>query len=130
MIIALGTALNSISTDNNYHTDFFAVTYWQATETQYEKNHLDYRDTTEEYDKNNLLYNTLLSIEIVAIVFETSTSSASDLGTLALEDLIRAIKGLSLDGVMFNLKRSHKYVETKGKTACHVELEIAVYYKF
>lgn len=109
---------------------FDKVTYWQDTDTQYGIPHLDYRDTTEEYTKKNTVYDAQLSIEITAVVYGDKTNNASVLGTLTLSDLIDAVRPLTLPQCLFSLTRSHKWLETKGKTSCIVELELNVHYKF
>jgi hypothetical protein len=103
--------------------------YWQDTPTQYDRNFLNYRDTTEEYKRQNQLHLARLNIEIVAVIIETNVSAA-ELGNLALVELIGAVNNFSLKAITVDLLRSHKFVETKGKTAAQIELEIAVNYKF
>lgn len=110
--------------------NFDKITYWQDTDTQYGKNHLDYRDTTEEYTKKNIVYDAVLNIEIAAVVYGDENITAQQLGTLRLSDLIRAVRSLVLPQCLFSLARSHKWVDTKGKTACCIELEVVVHYKF
>ncbi len=129
IVAVVEAALKNISTANGYQTDFAKVTRWQDTPSEYQQNHLDFRDETAQYKWNNNHYEAMLPISIVMVVFETATPAA-DLGTMALEDSMRAVKLMVLKDGKFNLLRSHMYVETKGKTAAHVELEIAVSYKF
>lgn len=126
----LKLALSQISKTNGYYTDFDRSTYWQATPTQYEQNHLNFRDESEDYDLENTKYDACLPICIEAVVIETPDNSAADLGTLALKDIMKAVRNACLPATLFNFKRSHKYVEHKGKTAALVELEIEVKYKF
>jgi hypothetical protein len=126
----LSLRLNNISTANGYFTDFAKITYWQATETEYSKNHLNFRDESEDYDPTNTKYDASLSIIIEAILIESQTETAAKLGTLALKDVMVAVKNCSLPTTLFNFKRSHKYIETKGKTAALIELEVEVLYKF
>ena len=130
IVEAVNAALSVVQENGVADTNFDKVTYWQDTDTQYGKNHLDYRDTTEEYTKKNTIYDATLNIEIVAVVYGDATLSAQQSGTLALADLIGAVRSLALPNCLFNLARSHKWVETKGKTACCIELELNVHYKF
>jgi hypothetical protein len=129
IVTQLETYLKNIATKNSYHTNFDKVTYWQTTPTEEEKNHLDFRDTTEEYQRENARHKSKLHFEIVATVFG-GNKPAAVLGNLALEDLIGAVKSFSYRGAIVELLRSHKFVETKNRTACQIELEIAICYKF
>ena len=122
--------LKQISKDKEYSTDFDQVTYWQATPSQYEKNHLNVKDEIEEYQPSNQKYNAQLEIRIEALVIETAQKSAADLGNLAMIDLIAAVNSLSISQAIVHLKQSNKFVETQGKTACLIELVIQVLYKF
>ena len=128
IIAAFETSLSKISKANGFNTDFDRLLYWASTPTEYDYNYLIYRDTTEEYIKHGEKYKAKLNLEIVAIVIETDTP-APILGTLALADLIRLIKSMKNCGFIINLDRSHKYVETRGKTACQIELELSVNYR-
>ncbi|MEM9273795.1 MAG: hypothetical protein AAGA80_12630 [Cyanobacteria bacterium P01_F01_bin.143] len=110
--------------------NFDQVTYWQATPSQYEKNHLNLKDELEDYNPVNQKYDSQLQLVIEALVVETAQKSAADLGNLALKDLIAVVNSLTLSGAIFQLKQSNKFVETQGKTACLVELVIQVLYKF
>ena len=130
IVDAVATALNQISVTNGYSTNFSKITYWQDTDIQYGFNHLNYRDTTEEYSRKNTVYDTNLSIEIAAIVYGVEKEIAQELGTLALADIIAAVRSMVLPQCLFDLARSHKWVETKGKTAVCVELELIARYKF
>ena len=109
---------------------FDQVTYWQATPSQYEKNHLNVKDGLEEYQLSNQKCNAQLEITIEAVVIETAQKSAADLGNLALKDLITAVTDLKIPQAIVHLKQSNKFVETQGKTACLIELVIQVLYKF
>ena len=122
--------LKQISKENEYSTDFDQVTYWQATPSQYEKNHLNLKDGLEEYQPSNQKCNAQLEITIEALVIETAQKSAADLGNLALKDLITAVTSLKIPQAIVHLKQSNKFVETQGKTACLIELVIQVLYKF
>jgi hypothetical protein len=126
----LEAQLSNISTANGYSIDFDKITYWQGTETEYSKNHLNFRDESEDYEQTNTRYDASLSVVIEAVVIETGSLSAPKMGTLALKDVMVAVKNCSLPTTLFNFKRSHKYVETKGKTAALIELEVEVLYKF
>ena len=110
--------------------NFNQVTYWQATPSQYEQNHLNVKDGLEEYQPSNQKYDAQLEITIEALVVETAQKSAADLGNLALKDLIAAVKSLTISQGIVHLKQSNKFVETQGKTACLIELVIQVLYKF
>lgn len=128
IIVDINELLEQINSDNGYNTNFDKILYWASTPTEYDRNYLIYRDTTEEYSSHNNYYKALLNLEIIAIVIETDTS-ASILGNLALDDLIKAVTNLSTQGWIITLNRSHKFVETKGKTACQIELEITINYR-
>ncbi len=109
---------------------FDQVTYWQATPSQYEKNHLNVKDELEEYQPLNQKYDAQLNVTIEALVVETAKKSAADLGNLALKDLIAAVQSLTISQGIVHLQQSNKFVETQGKTACLIELVIQVLYKF
>ena len=125
IITEIDNALKQISKANGYNTDFERFLYWASTPTEYDYNYLIYRDTTEEYNFHNTYYKAKLNLEIVAIVIETDTDAAR-LGNLALEDLIEACGQMQTCGFFVNLHRSHKFVETRGKTACQIELETQI----
>ena len=110
--------------------NFNQVTYWQATPSQYEQNHLNVKDELEEYQPLNQKYDAQLNVTIEAVVIETAQKSAADLGNLAMIDLIAAVKSLTISQGIVHLKQSNKFVETQGKTACLIELVIQVLYKF
>ena len=110
--------------------NFNQVTYWQATPSQYEQNHLNVKDELEEYQPLNQKYDAQLNVTIEALVVETAQKSAADLGNLAMIDLIAAVKSLTISQGIVHLKQSNKFVETQGKTACLIELVIQVLYKF
>ena len=125
IVTEIGNVLSQISKANAYNTDFDRFLYWASTPNEYDYNYLIYRDTTEEYSFHNTYYKAKLNLEIIAIVIETDTKAAR-LGNLALADLMRAVNQIASCGFLVNLNRSHKFVETKGKTACQIELEIDV----
>ncbi len=125
----LETLLEDISTANGYATDFDRVEAWRDVPAQYDRNYLFWRDTKEKYEKKNK-YTATLKIEIIAVVLETANARADVLGTIALADLIRAVSQLKVCGAIVTLDQSHKYIETKGKTAAQVELNIDVKYQF
>lgn len=126
IVAAIGNALNGMTT-NGYSYD--KITYWQDTSTQENRNHLDYRDTTEEEIEQNGFKGAILSLEISAVVGGNRNSSAASVGTLAITDIRQAILSLRVLGKIPLIRRSHKYVDTKGKTVCLVEVEIEVKYK-
>lgn len=126
----IGQELAKITKANGYQTDFSRLTYWQDTPTEYKENHLDYRDVAEIYSKKNSLYLASVNFEVTAVVIEENGTTAQILGNLALEDLIKCVRSFSICNYILVLKRSHKYVETKGKTACCIELQFIVKYKF
>lgn len=125
----LKKVLSQISKDNGDQTNFERIAYWQDTPTEYNYNYLIYRDTTEEYERKGNTYKATLALEIVAIVVEINDTDAAILGNLAIEELIEAISKYQLCDTSLKIVRSHKFVETKGKTACQVELEVAATYK-
>lgn len=109
---------------------FNSVLLWDNVPTQYSTNAVYLKDTREKYEKKNSVYQAVLRIELVAVVIEQKESSAADLGNLAIRELIEAVTGLSVKGAIFNLVDSFKYIDTKGVTACEVELNIDVKYQF
>lgn len=125
IVTKFGEILSQINTSNGYNTDFDRFFYWASTPTEYDYNYLIYRDTTEEYSFHNTCYKAKLNLEIIAIVIETDNTAAL-LGNLALDDLIKACRQMETCGFFVNLHRSHKYVETRGKTACQIELETQI----
>lgn len=106
------------------------VLEWDNVPSQYSFNAIYIKDTREKYEKKNDLYQATLRIELVAIVIEQPDNSASVLGNLALRELIEAVRNLNVKGAIFNLVDAFKYVDTKGVTACEVELNIDVKYQF
>lgn len=109
---------------------FDRVLLWDNVPSQYSTNAIYLKDTREKYEKKNNVYVSTLRIELVAIVVETPNTSAADLGNLALRELIEAVTSVEVKGVIFNLADSFKYIDTKGVTACEVELNIDVKYQF
>ena len=120
---ALTDKLRSLPTFNR-------VLLWDNVPSQYSTNAIYLKDTREKYEKKNNVYVSTLRIELVAIVVETSNTSATDLGNLALRELIEAVTSVEVKGAIFNLADSFKYIDTKGVTACEVELNIDVKYQF
>ena len=110
--------------------EFDNTALWNDVPSQYARNAIYLKDTREKYEKKNNLYQATLRIEIVAIAIETRDNSASVLGNIALRKLIGAVTQLSIKGVIVNLADSFKYIETRGRTACEVELNIDVKYQF
>lgn len=109
---------------------FNRVLLWDNVPSQYEQNAIYLKDTREKYEKKNGVYQATLRIELVAIVIETRDVSAAVLGNLALTELIDGVTGLTVKGVVFNLADSFKYIDTKGVTACEIELNLDVKYQF
>lgn len=126
----LTTALANISVANGYQTDFNGVLVWDNVPAEYSQNGIYIKDTREKYEKHGNKYTSTLRVEVIAIVIETPSLTAAKLGNIALADLIKAVCSVSHPGVFVNLADSHKWVETKGKTACEVELNIYVKYQF
>lgn len=124
----LETLLKEISVSNDYQTDFDQVDIWDNLPAEYGQNKIIIKDTKEKYEKQNTQYKNTLRLEIIAIVLEKPNKSASELGTIALYDLKQAVKKLSVCGAVPTLVLSNKFVETKGRTACEVELQIDVKY--
>jgi hypothetical protein len=108
---------------------FSGVLTWDEIPAEYAQNALYLKDTQEKYSKRNGYYVATLRIEIVAVVIETSTSTADKLGNLALSELIKAVELLSVKNAFVTLAESHKWVTTKGKTACEIELSLDLEYK-
>jgi hypothetical protein len=130
IIELLETTLRSISVASGYQTDFNGVLLWQEVPTEYGQNAIYVKDVVEKYDKHGNKYTAVLKVEIVAVVIETATDPAAKLGNLALADLIQAVSSISYPGAFFILKDASKWIETQGKTACQVELNIDVKYQF
>ena len=129
IIETVETALNQISVANGYQVDFDEITRWQDLPTEYNKNHLNFADEEEDYKPENTKYDAKLDLAIEAVVVETDLN-ADYRGTLALEDLICAVNSMRLNGALFDIHKSSKFVETKGKTACYVRLIVKVLYHF
>lgn len=109
---------------------FSAVLIWDNLSAEYNQNAIYIKDTREKYDKKNSCYLVTLRIEIIAIVIETGSNTASELGNIALVELIGAVNQLSVKGAIVNLVDSFKWIETKGRTACELEFNIDVKYQF
>ncbi len=123
VIDSITTALSTIPTFNG-------VLVWDDTPTEYSQNAIYIKDTREKYEKKNCKYLATLRIELIAVVIETSSNTADKLGNIALVDLINVVSQMSVPEVIVNLIDSHKWIQTKGKTACEVELNIDVKYQF
>ena len=130
IIELLETTLRLISVASGYQTDINGVLLWQSVPTEYGQNAIYVKDVLEKYEKHGTKYTAVLKVEIVAVVIETATDSAAKLGNLALADLIKAVSSISYPGAFFILKDASKWIETQGKTACQVELNIDVKYQF
>jgi hypothetical protein len=130
IIEQIETALNNININNGYSTDFNGVLVWDNLPTEYSQNAIYLKDTREKYEKQGNKYTCTLRIEVIAIVVETQVTTAAVLGNLALADLIKAVRAVSYPGAFINLANAEKWIETKGKTACEVELNLDVKYQF
>jgi hypothetical protein len=129
IIETLETALANITIANGYSTDFNGVLVWDNLPTEYSQNAIYLKDTREKYEKQGNKYTCTLRIEIIAIAIETSTDTATKLGNLALADFIKAVCAVSQSGAFINLVSAEKWIETKGKTACEIELNLDVKYQ-
>jgi hypothetical protein len=129
IIEQIETALAAIKIANGYSTDFNGVLVWDNLPTEYSQNAIYLKDTREKYQKQGNKYTCTLRIEIVAIVIESGSDTAALLGNLALADLIKAVCTVSHPGAFINLADAHKWIETKGKTACEVELNLDIKYQ-
>jgi hypothetical protein len=129
IIDQLETTLASISVANGYSTDFSNVLVWDNTPTEYTENAIYIKDTREKYDKQGNKYTCTLRVEIIAIAIESGSNTADKLGNLALADLIKAVTKVSYPGAFINLADAHKWIDTKGKTACEVELNLDIKYQ-
>ena len=129
VIAQLEALLKAIGTDNGYSTNFERVRIWDDIPTEYGRNEIIIKDPRVGFEKKNN-YTAKVRIEIIAIVLETPTNSASELGNIALEDLVKAVLKLSVCSSIVTLADSYKWIATKGKTACEVELDIDVKFKF
>ncbi|NJK57015.1 MAG: hypothetical protein HC939_13900 [Pleurocapsa sp. SU_5_0] len=123
IVASIETALGEININNGYSTDFNGVLVWDNLPTEYSQNAIYLKDTREKYEKQGAKYTCTLRIEIIAIAIETSTDTATKLGNLALADLIKAVCSISHPRAFINLASADKWIETKGKTACQVELK-------
>jgi hypothetical protein len=110
--------------------NFANVALWDDIPTEYSQNAIYIKDTKEIYEKKNCKYLATLRIEILAIVIETPSNTALELGNIALVDLIGAVQQLSVRDTVVNLISSDKWIETSGKTVAQVELNIDVKYQF
>jgi hypothetical protein len=129
IIEQIETALANIKITNGYSTDFNGVLVWDNLPTEYGENAIYLKDTREKYEKQGNKYTCTLRIEIIAIVIETGSDTAAVLGNLALADLIKAVCAVSYRGAFINLANAEKWIETKGRTACEVELNLDVKYQ-
>lgn len=129
IIDKLAAALSAISTANGYQTDFNNVAVWDNTPAEYSENAIYIKDTREKYEDKNGRYLCVLRIEIIAIVIESGSNTAAELGNLALTDLIKAVTQVSHKGAFINLVDAHKWIETKGLAACEVELNLDIKYQ-
>jgi hypothetical protein len=109
--------------------DFNGVLVWDNLPAEYSQNAIYLKDSSEKYDRRNNKYVATLRIEIIAIVIETTGNTAEKLGNIALVNLIDAVQQLSVRGAIVDLVDSFKWIDTKGKTACEVELNIDVKYQ-
>jgi hypothetical protein len=109
---------------------FNDVLVWDNLPAQYSQNAIYVKDCQEKYQRKNNKYLCTLRLEIIAIVIETPDNTAARLGNIALSDLISAVSQLSVGGAIVDLVNSHKWIDTKGVTACEVELNIDVKYYF
>lgn len=129
IIDQIAAALANISINNGYSTDFNGVLVWDNTPTEYSENAIYIKDTREKYVKQGNKYACTLRVEIIAIAIESGSTTADKLGNLALADLIKAVNSVSHKGAFINLADAHKWIDTKGKTACEVELNIDIKYQ-
>jgi hypothetical protein len=129
IVATIETALADINIANGYSTDFDGVLVWDNLPTEYSQNAIYLKDTREKYQKQGNKYTCTLRIEIQAIVIESGSDTAALLGNLALADLIKAVCTVSYPGAFINLADAHKWIETKGKTACEVELNLDIKYQ-
>lgn len=108
---------------------FDGVLFWEETPSEYSENALYLKDTHEKYTDKNGFYLATLRIEIIAVVIETSTVPAEKLGNLALAELIKQVSRFSAKDAFITLAESHKWLQTKGRTACEIELSLDLEYK-
>jgi hypothetical protein len=129
IIEQIEAALANIKIANGYSMDFDGVLVWDNLPTEYSQNAIYLKDTREKYEKQGNKYICTLRLEIIAIVIESGPDTAAKLGNLALVDLIKAVCTVSNPGAFINLVNAEKWIETKGKTACEVELNLDVKYQ-
>lgn len=129
VVSKLEAAFRNIAIAGGYNTDCNRVLLWDNVPTEYSQNAIYIKDPREKYEKQGNGYVCILSIEVVAIVVERIDLTADKLGNLLLEDLIKAVSSVTHQGVFINLENSYKWVDTKGKTACEIELNLSVKYK-
>jgi hypothetical protein len=122
-------AIDQLSAHLSAIAMFDGVLFWSEIPADYGENALYLKDTQETYSKKNGFYVATLKIEIIAVVLETPTDNADKLGNLALSELIKAVELLKVKDAFATLAESHKWVQTKGKTACEIELSLDLEYK-
>jgi hypothetical protein len=125
----LGLLLSSLSTVNDYRTDWDRVVYWQDVPTEYESNWLTYRDTFTEFSEGNRQHEQVLSVEIQAWLFGDDPATA---GIEALNDLIEVLgTDQTLGGScrFLQIKQCEKECETGGRKVCTVTLTIALTFR-
>ncbi|MEL6493563.1 MAG: hypothetical protein AAFQ41_00385 [Cyanobacteria bacterium J06623_7] len=125
---AVEALLKNISTANGYYTDYLEVEYASDLPTEYGQNGLYWRDGKGEGEFGSS-QKAKVWIEVDGILVETADKPARTWGTLALTDLERAFKSIGLRGAMSTKFKSDKWVETKGKTVCHVYFAVLVQYQ-
>jgi hypothetical protein len=122
-------AIDQLTARLNAIPMFDGVLFWEQIPAEYGENALYLKDNQEKYTKKNGFYIATLRIEIIAVVIETPADTADKLGNLALAELIHAVNLLSVKDAFATLAESHKWVTTKGKTACEIELSLDLEYK-
>ena len=127
IVDAIAQAVQNIS---NTEYSYDRITRWASTDSQYEKNHVDIKDLTEKSKRENKIYISDLIVSVSARLWQTGNQTASQLGNLAIADLMCALRDLPLpvNGFVGDIS-TYKNVENKGKPCCQIELEIQIKYR-
>lgn len=126
----VGDRMAQIAIANGYFTDIGTNPfYWHDPPLEYGEPALVYRDVGEEHSQIGRTHDNQLHVEIEGLIF---TDSPGVEGNKAIADIIRAIgvdptwSGLAYDS---RLNKNSTVVETEGKTAVRVLVEVDILYR-
>lgn len=126
----VGDRLDKIAIVNTYQTDIGLNTfYWHDPPLEYDEPALVYRDVGEEHTQIGRTHENVLHVEVEGLLF-TDTPGLD--GNKALADIVRAIgKDPTWGGLAYDthLSKSSTTVETEGKTAVRVLVELDILYR-